>query len=258
MWDVLETTQLTRDTVAALFDNELCAVRIPGFAPPATCNLALRGIAAHGMEYYRNIQPPIGRIGITQYEHMNGPDEKRSYFSKTAAANATRKAIFSQSGDLLAGVIGVFQGAWRERVDIAVENTGEQYFAGLVRHIPIALLHRDWAPKDARGWSVGNVSAQLTWNIYLQTSESGGGLVIYKRRYEESDECAKLAPDNCAFSAAMVKDCDLAEIRPEPGELLLFNARNYHEVRRTEGTTPRITTSSFIGRMPAGDLAFWS
>lgn len=258
MWDVLETTQLTEGTVAALLANDLCAIRLPGFVSATTCELALRGIEAHGMDYYRNIRPPIGRIGITQYEHMHGPDEKRAYFSKAAAANATRKAIFSQSGDLLAGVIAALQGAWREPVDVAVEDTGEQYFAGLVRHIPVALLHRDWAPRDARGWSVGQVSAQLTWNIYLQTSQGGGGLVVYHRPYQEADECAKLAADNCAFNAAMVKDCQLVEIDPTPGELLLFNARNYHEVRPTEGSIPRITASSFIGRMPDGHLAFWS
>jgi carrier-protein-independent halogenase WelO5-like protein len=210
------------------------------------------------MEYYKNIRPPIGRIGITQYEHMHGPDEKRTYFSKAGAANATRKAIFRQSGDLLEEVIATLQGAWREPVGIAVEDTGEQYFAGLVRDIPVALLHRDWAPRDARGWAVGQISAQLTWNVYLQTSRSGGALVIYRRPYQESDECAKLAADNCAFSAAMVQDCDLVEILPAPGELILFNARNYHEVRSTEGTIPRITASSFIGQMPGGGLALWS
>src|SRR5215831_16245893 len=119
MWDVLETARLTEDTIAALLANHVCAVRIPGFASAATCELALRGIQAHGMEYYKNIRPPIGRIGITQYEHMHGPDEKRAYFSKAGAANATRKAIFRESGDLLGEVIGTLQGAWREPVDIA-------------------------------------------------------------------------------------------------------------------------------------------
>src|SRR5207248_1392900 len=125
---------------------------------------------------------PIARIGITQYEHMTDPELKLDYFRKAPLANATRQEVFSSSGDLLARLILYLSEMWGPQVGIAVEEeTGQQYFAGLVRVINVSLLHRDWAPKDARGWSVGNISGQMSWNIYLQISERGGATIIYRR-----------------------------------------------------------------------------
>jgi hypothetical protein len=258
MWEVVSVRCPSRAMFEALFRGHLCAIRVPGFVSKDMCSVALRSIQAHGMERYQNIDPPIRKIGITQYEHMGSPELKREYFRKATAANATRLAIFEETGDLLERVISAVGQVWG-RAGLAVEKeTHEPYFAGLIRDIPIALLHRDWAPKDAQGWSIGEVQAQLTWNIYLQMGKVGGELVIYRRRYEESDEAQKAMPNNCAYNSCMVDGRESVAIVPEQGELLLFDSRNYHEVKRTPGTTSRVTASSFIGLSPEQDLIFWS
>ena len=188
---------------------------------------------------------------------MGSADLKVDYFRKAAEANARRRAIFTESGDPLGLVIGRLRDAWGLEVGLASDNRME-YFAGLVRNIPLAQLHRDWAPADARDWSIGGIEAQLTWNIYLQLGERGGAVVIYRRLYDERDDEQKMAANNCAYHSCAVTGCELVEIVPSLGELLLFNSRNYHKVERTDGGAERITASSFIGLTPDRTLVLWS
>ena len=52
----------------------------------------------------------------------------------------------------------------------------------------------------------------------------------------------------------------LESLRPEEGEVVLFNSRNPHEVfpvAEPNGKN-RIAMATFIGRKPNGDLPFWS
>ncbi|CAF1631735.1 unnamed protein product [Rotaria magnacalcarata] len=46
--------------------------------------------------------------------------------------------------------------------------------------------------------------------------------------------------------------------KPELGALVIFNSRNFHEVLGTQGSTRRITLSSFAGRTKQGDILLWS
>ncbi|MBA2875584.1 2OG-Fe(II)-dependent halogenase WelO5 family protein [Thermaerobacillus caldiproteolyticus] len=261
-WDVVETDKLSKKLLDGLLKGEIGAVRIPNFLSNETCEQALKGIKNYGIDYYEGVYPKIGKIGITQFEHRFSKDKKKEYFKKAPKANRARESIFRDSGDLLRKVIDFVSEAWEFDVDIAVEEeTGESYFAGLVRVMSRALIHIDWAGGlDGLNpeWTIGKIHAQLAWNIYLQPSSAGGSTVVYQRQWRKSDEIYYKLKDSYGYDPEVVKNVDFVRIAPKQGELVFFNPQHYHEVQTTEGDTERITVSSFIGLMPNGNLVFWS
>ncbi len=258
-YNIVSTKDLTCDLLTRLFTNEVGAVRVPNFISTDVCQLAVQGIQAHGIGYYDGVYPRIGRIGITQNEHKNRPSGKRAYFANASASHNVRERVLQESGDLLFTVMEAVKAAWVNEVGLAFEeNLDEYYFAGLVRVINRALLHFDWAQYDGRGWAIEQISAQLSWNIFLQVGAKGGATKIYRRLWQKSDEVYKI-PDSYGYDSEVIEQCDVVEILPEQGELVFFNSRNFHEVEKTEGEEERITISSFIGLLePANKLIFWS
>ncbi|WP_340450477.1 hypothetical protein, partial [Halalkalibacterium halodurans] len=262
LWKVVNADRLTPDLIISLLKGEVGAVRIQNFLSEEACNKCLEAIKNNGVDYYEGVYPKIGKVGITQFEHRFSAEKKKEYFAKAKQANHVRESIFQASNDPVKEVVEAVQEGWEHPVTFAVEKgTNEQYFAGLIRVMNRALLHVDWAggldglfPE----WSIGEINAQLAWNIYLQPSNSGGSTIVYRRLWRKSDETFYKLQDSYAYSEEVVADSDFVRIIPQQGELVFFNPQHYHEVQMTEGDTDRITVSSFIGLMPDQRLVFWS
>lgn len=253
-WSVFEVDTITRDNLDDLFNNRIAALRIPGFVSHSDCKLAISEIERYGFSFYRNVDPPIGRIGITQFEHAK---EKVEYFRVASAANAVRKEIFPVGQDPVELVMQSLPTLRQGSVAIAKENGSMQYFAGLVRLIEDgALLHCDWAPHDAPDWSIGQVTGQIAWNIYYSVAARGGETSIYRQPWTPEIE---LYADSYSYgySYQAVRGCYRHDLVPEQGDLLLFNSRNIHSVGSSQEGS-RISASSFIGRTPDGELVLWS
>jgi hypothetical protein len=131
----------------------------------------------------------------------------------------------------------------------------DEYFAGLVRDVNVALLHLDFAPLDGPTWSVGNISSQLTWNIYLQSVDGGGDCQVYDRQWKLEDEQAKV-PGSYRYDSQVVAGSQSVCLRPAVGDLTFFNSRNFHEVHPSAGR--RVTLSSFAGLIAPDRLVLWS
>lgn len=143
-----------------------------------------------------------------------------------------------------------------KKVGIAKENNYlGKYFAGLIRHINVALLHLDFAQLDAPDWKIGCCMEQLSWNLYIRVPKSGGECIVHNRQWCTNDEKYKL-PNSYGYDPSLVENSQTKYIAPVLGDLVLFNSRNFHQVLPGQGE--RITMSSFIGRVPTGDLVFWS
>jgi hypothetical protein len=254
VWNLERVEKLDAGLLKALLDNEIAAIAVPDFLSGQTCRAVVEGIGRYGLDYYRHVDPPVGRIGITQFEHQNGAEDRRAYFLAAQAADRRRRAVFSQSGDLLELVMDALAGAWPGAVGLAHEGD-QEYFAGLVRMIRKGLLHCDWAPHDAPGWAIGAIEAQATWNIYCQVPESGGATYVYNRPWDPSAEQALLC-DSYGYDESLVDGCARVRIEPSVGELVLFNSRNFHSIESSEGIE-RISVSSFVGRA-GSDLVLWS
>lgn len=255
-WEVVRTDKLDSELVVALLEDEVGGVVLPGFLDERSRSAAIDGIERTGMDYYANVDPPIGRIGITQYEHRDGEDAKRRYFVDAERANRVREQIFADSGDLLGLVIDALAQAWPGEVGIAREHDGREYFAGLVRVIREGLLHCDWAPHDAPGWAIGEVDAQITWNIYCQLPDKGGATIVHHRAWQPEAE-QWVVPGSYGYHDDLVAGVEQVRIDPAAGDLVFFNSRNFHRIEPSAGSE-RISVSSFVGRSATGDLVLWS
>jgi len=253
-WATLEDATFSTETLEALFRNEIPAIRISQFATVEECHKLAEAADFVGFDFYENVEPPIGRIGITQFEFGNS--RKFGYFDAVHQADSRKQRIVSLSFDPLERLAMLLRLHTAGKVGIAQENDHlGQYFAGLIRHINVALLHIDFAGFDAPDWKIGRCVAQLAWNLYLRVPESGGKCIVYNRQWCTNDEEYKV-PDSYSYDMSVVQTSEAKYITPVLGDLVLFNSRNFHQVLPGHGE--RITMSSFIGKMPEGDLVFWS
>jgi hypothetical protein len=233
-WPVVEAGELTGQLLDALFAGDVAAVRIPGLVSPDACRVVAESVASNGFDYHETLDPPLGRIGITQHEHRA---DKTGYFRQTELAHRTRERIFADAEDPVPQVIDALTPAWPGKVGLATEDAHGPYFAGIVRiTIGGVRVHTDWTPEDSIGWHVGEITGQLIWNLYYDTTEQGGLTTVYRRR----------------------STAESRTVRPVPGELILFNSRNPHSVSPATGNGVCISASSFVGSMPDNSLVLWS
>jgi hypothetical protein len=258
---MVRTDTPNREMLNKLFNNEIAAIVVPAFTSQDRCQLAAKAVLAHGIEFYKDVYPKIGKVGITQFEYNRDLVQKNEYFTQARHADAMRRQLFAESGDFVPEVITFFKDAWCGDAQIAMEeDTHQAYFAGLIRVLPKQLLlHYDWAPVDGPNWAICHIAAQLTWNVFLQTGSSGGATIVYKRPWpDESDERYAVA-GSYGFDSAAVKGADFVKLPPRVGDLVIFNSRNFHEVEETLDGTDRITVSSFVGLLESQNkLVFWS
>lgn len=254
-WRSSNVYELTPNNLAALLDSRIPAIRIPQFASPKECEALIAAINHDHFAYSPAQSPPIGRIGITQYSHCDKAPE--SYFSLVKKAEHTIQNIFSRSFDPVTRMIGYLEKTWPKEVKIADCEHG-RYYAGLIRLIhEYAGLHFDFVPIEGTGWSLDNISAQISWNLHASTANKGGGCVVYDQRCEPEHQSAHYDPNQLLADPAHVADSTQVLLEGTVGDVVLFNTRNYHEVLPCSGGL-RITVSSFIGKMPDGGLVLWS
>ncbi|KUL90576.1 hypothetical protein ZTR_00187 [Talaromyces verruculosus] len=201
-WHTAKSLPLSRLNLRDLFRN-----RIPD----------VRG------SYNDNVFPPIGSVGITQFDHQNVDQAKEL---QNRFRNEANIDVVARVKDTLERVIGL---------PVRIAREGErEYFAGLLRLINrSALLHADFGPYDGPEWEIGEVTAQITWNILLKQVD-GGDSVVYDRLWRGAKDDAKFKiPQSYGYSPNVVEG-------------------NFHEVKPLSNTATesRYTMSSFVGLLP--------
>jgi hypothetical protein len=254
-WDIVQVNELSKDLLDGLFANDIAAVRIPNFVSPESCRIVSETVVRNGFDYYETLDPPLGRIGIAQYDHR---DDKAEYFRQAELAHQTRERIFAEAGDPIPTVIDALTPAWPGKVGLATEDAYGAYFAGIVRITVGGIkVHCDWAQHDSIGWHVGTVTSQLVWNLYYDVTEEGGLTTLYRR--PSTPDIESYAEGAWGFyRPEAVEDCESHTVRPVPGEVILFNSRNAHAVSPATGAGVRVSASSFVGSMADNSLILWS
>ena len=257
-WQRHDEADLTRGNIEKLISNQIPVIRIKSFATQEECRNLLAAIEEFGFQLSEETDPLIGQIGITQYEFKDHEIEgKNPYFHIARSADAIRNQISKMSFDFLQRVIQQIQSVWPNPVEIAHEKPESgKYFAGLIRQINRSeMIHSDFACFDAPDWKIGRIISQLTWNLYVKPSDFGGECTIYNKQWKVTDERYRIK-DSYGYDPQLVDGTETTVIPPRVGDLILFNSRNFHEVKTTQGD--RITVSSFVGQMESGKLVLWS
>ncbi len=254
-WQQIQDAALTEENLAGLFDNKIPTIRIHNFATQAECQAFSMAAHTANFTYHKSVDPPIGRVGIAQFGYID--KTKKAYFAAVEREYQIQREIMDKSFDPLARLIRILRDTVSAQVNIAQDSNFGPFFAGLIRLIhKNASLHLDFTEIDAPEWGVADVNAQLAWNLFLSVPEMGGECIVYNRLWHPEDEAHKVTGSELYYTPKLVQKCRTKEIKPVVGDVILFNSRNFHEVKDSYGE--RMTFTSFIGRKPDGNIVIWS
>lgn len=258
-WEKREEAALTRESLAALLDNRLSAVRIRGFANAAECAAFSRAARGGNLKYY-SVATRIGYIGLAQYEYRwNRP--LSDYFHDVPAAAADLAQVVAAAGfDPVARLIGCLQAVWDAPVGLGHEAGQGDYYAGIVRIASGGVaLHADYAPLNSPAYSIAHIDAQLGWNFFAEDLNQGGETTVHNAPWSPQAAPGEI-PKSYDLPREVVAGANTFTYAPTAGDVVLFNSRNPHEIA---GGPPaqgrdRISIGSFVGRMPDRSLVLWS
>lgn len=255
---IFESSRLNANCIEKLASKEVFAVLVKEFIEPCLAKELAGKILGGGYTHYTNA-PSIGRIGMAFYEAEGDPSRLTTYFDQ-AAQNLTdhreRCAPLMSPIDLLRCA---FDEIWPAGAMLETMY-GRKMYVGLSRVVEPGitfLAHHDIFAKDAPdSFDAHSLQAQIACNVYLSMPCDGGGLQIWANEIP-GNEFDVMRQDSYGISPDLLGAPQLT-IRPEPGDLLLFNSRLMHSVAPGQESL-RLSLSCFVGyRGPAAPLKFWS
>ena len=265
-WTGHEEVDLTTESLHALFDNEIPAIRVRGFASRDECRGFKDAIAVVGMQHAYNFADASekklsdfesGYIGLTHYNYRHKP--KSVYLAEVPEAIAYRDRVQSRAFDALERMIETLAALVPGSVSIAQESDGHPLYAGIIRNATGgAALHADFAPFTASGLVVGQIDAQISWNLWVEHPSDGGQTTVHHQPWTP-DVSQPGVPEQYPLDAATVAGAEKHTYYPAVGDAIIFNTRNPHQIAPAgNDDQPRLQIGSFIGRMPNRDLILWS
>lgn len=239
----------------ALLDNRIAAVRRRALLTEAQCAASLETLRSSGAwdTYDVSDGPAAGKLGISQYVYGSRKD---AYLDDARVALDRRAAVVAELPDPLALLMAELAAVWPAPVEIAAE-AGRPYFAGVFRSGAGIRLHADWGPRDGAGWAIGEIVAQLAWNLYYAVPAKGGELLVHDRPWSPDLE-AHARQELYDYDPATVDGRERVHITFAAGDAVLFSSSNVHAVAESPDGATRVTASSFIGERPDGALVLWS
>lgn len=248
-WIDTKEQDLRRETLAALLDNRLAAIRIRTFASPAEC-AAFAGAARAGNLKHYSVATRIGYIGLAQYEYRwNRP--LSDYFDDVPAAAADLRQVVEAAGfDPVARLIERLRAVWDAPVGLGHEAGQGDYYAGIVRIASEGVaLHADYAPLNSPAYAIARIDGQLGWNFFAEDLPSGGATTVYNAPWSPAVARGEI-PRSYDLPREVVAGAPSITYAPTAGDVVLFNSRNPHEI----AGGPRPHLDRFVRRAHARPL----
>lgn len=242
-----------------LFEDRASVLRVPGWIDPDVCDLIADAIVAAGDRTNYKAAPKIGKIADAFYDSNDDPLARARYFSN--ADRLTRRirevcAPFLSPLDKLRLRIAELHppGTCVEAIDGQLMSVG---IGRVFMEGGEADAHHDVLAEDAPdAESPRELLSQAAWNTYLRLPSRGGELALWAVEMDEHAFRARLINDY-AIDEDSIGSTPAIEFVPEQGELVGFNCRGIHAVRRCLGT--RVTVATFTGyRGRHAPVSFWS
>lgn len=243
---------LGRDDLNSLFRGDILALRIKNFISEEESSvLSERIIKAAGFDHYSIAQElGIFRTGISFFETTGNPTKRGQYHLQALSSVHEVRRICSpyqvpldlfhlnleevwpegahieklQGRKMQPGTIRLFRGD--------MENTLPPHQDILLREIPESQRAKE-------------MLTQLAVNIYLKTPHEGGELELWDYRLTD-DEYEAYRNHTHDFIDRDKLPKNSVKLKPEPGELILFQSPKVHTVHACKSDI-RMAMSCFVG-----------
>lgn len=263
---VLTLTKLTCTGLEQLIAGDICAIRVPNFIDKALAHIfgawaCQNAVAAYTHELYDERGLPyqaeygVRRLGTpynSTYGKTPGSKEHRHYYSDAPITIELMQKYCYPHLTPMEKFLAATNAIWKRGGKVA-HFDGLPMFYGIIRKTePNAEILQDQPHCDALNSSY-TLSAQFSANIYLDVPEYGGELELWKVPVLSLEAIRNIPSD---FNWREVLPEPIL-IKPQIGDLIIFNTRRPHAVRVFEKGN-RISMQSFIGYNPNEPLWFWS
>lgn len=256
-FSVVDSSAFTTELIEDLAAGRVAAVRVADFMPRAMCERTLKALEAASFDTYgkQRVEPAVMRFGVGVSDHRSDGVVVDGYWTAVDEARAAWLGLdlpadpFQQCRDALSA-------AWPGGVRVGSRG-GREMGAGVAREANQGFrVHFDDAAREFSGNLLDStLVAQFAFNLYLSVPEVGGETVVWRHRWQPSDEALRL-PDSYGFSEEVVEGAESFELKPSVGEALLFDPRNYHAVRPSRNVR-RIALGFAVGLTDTGELLTW-
>ncbi|SOE97669.1 2OG-Fe(II) oxygenase superfamily protein [Burkholderia sp. D7] len=241
--------RISAKALQTLTDDQFQVLRIKGFYGKPLCDKAADAlISSPLLGPYKNA-PDISHVGESFFEAVLSQHQVENYLGQSRVWIEQVRAAMDPMLSPIDKVRLQLDELWPAGAQLA-RLMGRPMFAGLMRlfqNSAGAEPHIDNAGWDAESVGLSAEVAspiQLALNIYLRVPEEkdGGALLLHEHRPNRDDYDARKLPDSYGLRIDDLPPP--VRIRPEVGELILFDSRRIHEVEPSR--TPRATASMFI------------
>ena len=243
---VRTSNTLTKEDLSDLIAHRIQVLRVPNFIPVSACEEVSAGLKNTGYNDYRNA-PQVGRIGMSYFETAKDPEIVDHYFA-TANENInllrTACAPHPCPMDTFRCIVDE---VWEAGCTLQTLY-GKKMFVGLSRcmkpGVPLKAHHDMFGRHAPDTPEAASLLSQFGVNVYVNVPEVGGELAMWNNEISD-DEFLEQRADDYAIPLEKLGPHDFA-VKPENGDLILFNARKLHAVLAGEGSD-RLTISAFLG-----------
>ncbi|HAS6195727.1 TPA: hypothetical protein I7171_02795 [Vibrio vulnificus] len=254
-WITKELCELSKENMDLLLDFKIPGILIRGFIDPDICQtVAERLVSRYG--HMNDIPVNQQAMCHNRYSHM----KKSVYFFKKKRAEQEVADIYQDLNiNPVDKVMETLRRETERGVEIYYEEGHGDYFAGAFRSFKgHGKLHVDHAPSHIhQPWAVTQLLRQLSWNIYYTNYQGKGGeLIIYDTVHSKDNDHLKIENDYC-FPYEVLESSTHCKVKPEVGDLVIFNTQNFHEILGHDQGC-RISQTSFMGLGDDGNLRLWS
>ena len=249
-WVPLVADSVSPAAIEALLARRVPYLHVPGFLDPSWCAEVIRRFWAtmDTLPDHRSLSmgPALFDTLVKPVEFFVDANDQDEYFAHVAEDAPRVRGLFAGGDDPL----DKMRSAWRTAGWIEVPAVEDEHR----RYHPDAIwaLRRAAAPPHVDSYehdrqiALSRFGRRFNYNVYLQNADSGGFFVLYN--YTSSPEApADREPRalDAAWTAKLLGGAERLEHHPAPGDLVIFDAMQYHEVTQVDGArTPRIQIHS--------------
>ncbi|TVY84948.1 hypothetical protein LSUE1_G002741 [Lachnellula suecica] len=228
-WSTFEDQSLSRRSLLDVFTDRIPVVREQGILTVDERKRMLEIVRTHDLGTYdtEHTWPRLGFLWIPCNFIDFRVSDKTGYFESVKDARSLQNRWKNEAGvDIVKRVVDRIRQTTGMKVQVASEQDSE-YFAGVLRAVDRGILvHADYAPYEAAGWKIGDVVAQVTWNILLN-EVPGGDTLIYDRQWQapEDDLAWRKEFPKDTYHPQMLQAHPFKAMKAVPGDLTFFNPR---------------------------------